>query len=143
MYQSYQRSEALHAEFKIGSVNGRMNFNQNSKAFHTSDIPERVLQKKKEVMSFKDPDYLKLKLPGWNKSTEAPRKLCERLTAQIAERDLLDFQYNYRAESLHKKEQIYQPPPNKFEIDKLTLLSDKEKKTFCDHAVVYILIINI
>lgn len=142
MYEPYERPEQLKAKFQIGSVNGRMNFLQNSKAFHTSDIPQNALKKKLETLEFKDPDYLKLKKPNWNTSTQTKRIICERKDAQISERDLKDFEYNYRAETLKKKDKIYLPKPNKFQFDRLRLFNEKEREGLCDKPNVLFIYID-
>merc|ERR1712224_384557 len=69
------QSTFLKSKFQVGSAKSdRINYSLAQKVFHSSDVPDKTLLAKKEVLKAKQRDILSLQQP-WNQSTIADPKI--------------------------------------------------------------------
>lgn len=73
---TYSPGIFLKSKFKVGSCKSdKISFNQREKVFHSSDIPENVVDCKKFVQKSKQPNILGVQKDPWNLSTAAQARL--------------------------------------------------------------------
>ena len=103
----------LKAKFRVGSINGPINYTYGEKAFHAAAVPPA--------------EKTRTKGNGWNGSTDRGEVLCLRRQRQLSAYDAPVYQYNFRAEVLPQPTPVYVPKPSHLEFDRRTFLERQSK----------------
>ncbi len=116
--------ERLKTKFRIGSIHGRCNYDSEEKAFHSSDVPAKAVQARRQIRKSKHSNILGQYKNSWNNSTDTNVPICLRRQRQNSKHDRSVYTYNYRAEKLPPPTPAYISKATHLQLDQRTLQTD-------------------